>query len=169
MEHTSLATSDLSHRRRTIENQWNRFVTSSTTGSNFPKTDDIRDDIMSSWQRSAQFIKPRQFHAPADDEHTAITRWKESLLCQAAQREQEQMMQLAKEGSLVVAIADPQGRLLWTFASNHMRKRAENVNFTTGGRWDEHSVGTNAVGLSLKLRRSVTVFSCEHYLPFIHD
>lgn len=169
MEHTSLATSDLSHRRRTIENQWNRFVTSSTTGSNFPKTDDIRDDIMSSWQRSAQFIKPRQFHAPADDEHAAVTRWKESLLCQAAQREQEQMMQLAKEGSLVVAIADPQGRLLWTFASNHMRKRAENVNFTTGGRWDEHSVGTNAVGLSLKLRRSVTVFSCEHYLPFIHD
>lgn len=171
MEHTTLATSDnLSLRRRSIENQWNRFITGSTAGSsNFAKTDDIRDDIMSSWQRSAQFIKPRQFHAPADDEHTTMNRWKESLLCQAAQREQEQMMQLAKEGSLVVAIADPQGRLLWTFASNHMRKRAESVNFTTGGRWDEHSVGTNAVGLSLKLRRSVTVFSCEHYLPFIHD
>jgi hypothetical protein len=30
-------------------------------------------------------------------------------------------------------------------------------------------VGTNAVGLALKLRRSVTVFSSEHYMPFVHD
>ena len=158
-------TGKLSERRHAIESQWNRFV----TGSPLRQADSVRDDIVSSWERSAQYIKPRQHFAPADDEYTTSQLWKESLLRDAAQREQEQMMQLANEGELVAAIADPSGRLLWTFASRHMRKRAESVNFTAGGHWDERSVGTNAVGLSLKLRRSVTVFSSEHYLPFVHD
>lgn len=165
MEQVHVAANNLSQRRNAIETQWNRFV----TGSPSIKTDGIREDIMSSWQRSAQHIQPRQVHAPADDEYSTLQRWKESQLCLAAQREQEQMMQLANEGELVAAIADPQGRLLWTFSSRHMRSRAESVNFTAGGRWDEASVGTNAVGLALKLRRSVTVFSSEHYLPFVHD
>jgi hypothetical protein len=165
MEQTSLAAASLSQRRRTIETQWSRFV----AGSPFLKGADIREDIMSSWQRSAQFITPRQGHAPAEDEYSAAHRWQESLLRQAAQREQEQMMQLAREGDLVAAIADPSGRLLWTFSSSHMRPRAESVNFTAGGLWDEHSVGTNAVGLCMKLKHSVTVFSSEHYLPFVHD
>lgn len=165
MTQASMRSSPLSQRRLDIETQWSRFV----AGSPFIKAESIREDIMSSWQRSALHLKPQKLHAPADDEYTAAQYWKESQLCQAARREQEAMMQLAKEGELVAAIADPSGRLLWTFASNHMRKRAEAVNFTAGGHWDEHSVGTNAVGLSLKLRRSVTVFSSEHYLPFVHD
>ncbi len=156
---------NLSQRRSGIETQWSRFQ----AGSPFLKVDHVRDDIISSWQRSAQFIQPRQINAPADDEYTTRHLWKDSLLRQAAQREREQIMQLANEGELVAAIADPSGRLLWTFASNHMVKRAEAVNFTAGGHWDERSVGTNAVGLSLSLRRSVTVFSSEHYLPFVHD
>ena len=165
MEQVKDSATSLSQRRRTIETQWSRFV----AGSPFVKRDGIRDDIMSSWQRSAQHIHPLQVHAPADDEYSTLQRWKESQLCLAAQREQEQMMQLAHEGELVAAIADPQGRLLWTFSSRHMRSRAESVNFTAGGLWDEASVGTNAVGLALKLRRSVTVFSSEHYLPVVHD
>ncbi|MBJ6611331.1 MAG: transcriptional regulator [Candidatus Thiothrix moscowensis] len=165
MEQVNLTVGNLSQRRNAIESQWNRFV----TGSPFAKSNSIREDIMSSWQRSAQHIPPRQVYAPLDDEYSTLHRWKESQLCLAAQREQEQMMQLASEGELVAAIADPQGRLLWTFSSRHMRSRAESVHFTAGGRWDEASVGTNAVGLALKLRRSVTVFSSEHYMPFVHD
>ncbi|EIJ34861.1 helix-turn-helix domain-containing protein [Thiothrix nivea] len=165
MKQANLTGGPLSQRRTNIETQWSRFV----AGSPFVKTENVRDDIMSSWLRSAQHIKPRQPHAPADDEYTAAKLWQESQLCQAARREQDAMMQLAREGELVAAIADPCGRLLWTFASSHMQRRAESVNFTAGGHWDERSVGTNAVGLSLKLRRSVTVFSSEHYLPFVHD
>lgn len=165
MEQANLAIGSLSQRRRTIETQWSRFL----AGSPFLKGADIREDIMSSWRRSAQFITPRQSHAPAEDEYSAAHRWQESQLRHAAQREQEHMVQLAKEGELVAAIADTSGRLLWTFSSNHMRPRAESVNFTAGGLWDEHSVGTNAVGLCMKLQRSVTVFSSEHYLPFVHD
>ena len=152
-------------RRSVIDSQWNRFVSGASGGVKIP----VRDDIASSWQRSAQYIQPRQGSAPADDLYVTQQMWKGSILSQAVQREQEQIKQLAKEGELVAAIADPQGRLLWTLASQHMRSRAESVNFTAGGWWDERSVGTNAVGLSLNLKRPVTVFSSEHYQPFVHD
>ncbi|WP_020395096.1 GAF domain-containing protein [Thiolinea disciformis] len=164
MERTA-TTGSLLQRRSMLDSQWNRFV----SGLSIPQQAPIREDIISSWQRSAQFTKPRQGHAPAEDAYTTQSLWKSSLLSQAAQREQEQMMQLAKEGELVAAIADTQGRLLWTFASRHMRSRAESVNFTAGGCWDERSVGTNAVGLALNVKRPVTVFSSEHYQPFVHD
>lgn len=158
--------SSLSQKRRTIETQWSRFI----AGSPFLKAANVRTDIVESWQRSATNIEPQSnLQAPCDDEVTASQLWQDSLLCQAAQREQQNMVQLAREGELVAAIADPTGRLLWTFASRHMRSRAESVNFTAGGHWDERSVGTNAIGLSMRLRRSVTVFSSEHYLPFVHD
>ena len=159
------SSSSLLQRRSALDSQWTRFVSGNTP----TMQTHVRDDIMSSWQRSAQFIKPQQGSAPADDEYTVKHRWQSSLIRQAADREQAQIMQMADEGELVAAIADPQGRLLWTFASKHMRGRAESVNFTAGGLWDERSVGTNAVGLSIKLRRPVTVFSSEHYLPFVHD
>jgi hypothetical protein len=78
-------------------------------------------------------------------------------------------MRMAEEADLVAAIADPRGRLIWTFASKRMHDRAEMINFTAGSRWDERAVGTNAVGLSLRLQRPETVFSCEHFQPFVHD
>ena len=58
MESVSLATGNLSQRRRTIETQWSRFL----AGSASLQGAEIREDIMSSWQRSAQCIKPRQVH-----------------------------------------------------------------------------------------------------------
>jgi hypothetical protein len=160
---TGVTTGNLTQRRRAIESQWGEFVSGSVPSAG------IHPDIASSWQRSAQHLQPQRHHAPADDEYIALQRWQASQLHHATQPEQTQIMQLANEGDLVAAIADPQGNLLWTFASRHMRKRAETVNFKAGGHWDEPSVGTNAVGLSLKLGRSVTVFSSEHYLPFVHD
>ncbi len=156
----------LAQRRRVAETAWSHFV----TGNPLSLTSNtVKVEILSSWQRSARHVPPQKSHAPADDEKLISESWRESPLSQAATREQDNMMQLAREGELVAAIADPFGRLLWTFASSHMRRRAEAVNFTAGGRWDESSIGTNAVGLAQKLRRPVTVFSSEHYQPFVHD
>ena len=158
-------TESLLKRRSTIESQWNRFLSGSAGNMQAA----VRDDIVSSWQRSAQYTRIKHNSAPADDLYVTQQVWNDSLLSQAVKREQDHIKQLAKEGELVAAIADPQGRLLWTLASQHMRSRAESVNFIAGGRWDERSVGTNAVGLSLNLKRPVTVFSSEHYQAFVHD
>jgi len=125
--------------------------------------------ILSSWRRSAKFIKSEKASAPVDEDRLVSDLWQESPLCKAAKIEQDNMKQLTKEGELVVAISDPCGRLLWTHSSSYMKSRAENLNFVAGGHWDEKSVGTNAVGLSLKEKKPVTVFSAEHYSPFVED
>ena len=158
-------TESLSDQRNRITNEWGRFT------SNQANPDDIqvRDDVMSSWRRSASSITTRVAHAPLEEAYEADHRWSTSPIRPAAQKEMDNLMQLSNEGSLVAAISDASGQLLWTYASNHMRRRAEALNFVKGGHWDESSVGTNAVGLSLTLKNAVTVFSSEHFLPFVHD
>lgn len=160
-----ISRSSLVKRRKMIEAEWNQLA----AGCYDFSTDSVRGDIMGSWQRSLQAVAAQQGQAPVDDAYLTSRLWKESLIRQAAEREQAQIIQLAREGELVAAIADASGRLLWTYASQHMQARAEAVNFTAGGRWDERSVGTNAVGLSLSLKSAVTVFSSEHYQSFVHD
>ncbi|ASJ72678.1 helix-turn-helix domain-containing protein [Granulosicoccus antarcticus] len=155
----------LSQRRTAIDTQWDCFL----TGSGRTEKDSVNKDIMASWQRSAQYIQPHTNLAPIADEYSLKHTWQGSDLCQATLAEQANMNQLVNEGEMVAAIADTSGRLLWTAASKHMRPRAESVNFTEGGIWDESSVGTNAVGLSLALSRPVTVFSSEHFLPSIRE
>ena len=154
----------LSQRRDKIETQKSEFV---ATGS-VRKNNYVPQEILSSWKRSAAAVKPNPISAPIDDYEVSHL-WKESPLSIAAKHQKDNMKQLTREGELVVAIADPQGRLLWTYASNHMQRRAEALNFTPGGHWDERSVGTNAVGLSLNIKKAVTVFSAEHYLPVVDD
>ncbi|MDS4042081.1 MAG: transcriptional regulator [Candidatus Competibacter sp.] len=154
----------LHERRLVTEKTWNGFIVDCSF-----QIDTIQAEIAASWQRSLRHLSPRQDHAPLDDQDATKRLWHESPLRQAAHRVLDQLTQLAKEGSLLAAIADRQGRLLWTFASSHMLKRAEAVNFTAGGLWDERSAGTNAVGLALELQRSVTVFSAEHFAPYVHD
>ncbi len=156
----------LMQRRRVTETQWARFI----TGSAKVREQLVRPEIYASWQRCAAHLNPSQHtQAPLDENYLVQQRWQESPLRAAAQREREQIMQLAREGSLVATLADVQGHLLWTFASPHMQARAEAVNFIAGGHWREDAAGTNAVGLSLKLGTATTVFSSEHYLPFLHD
>lgn len=164
MKHSN-TTCGLSQRRHMMETQWSRFI----SGSPFLNQDDINEDILSSWQRSSQYIPSQQHCPPAEDAYDTVQRWQGSPLAQAAQYEQENLKQLTQEGDLVAAIASPRGQLLWTFASSHMYSRAESVNFIAGGYWDERSAGTNAVGLAQKLRRAVTVFSSEHYQAYVHD
>lgn len=156
----------LMQRRRVTEMQWSRFI----SGSAKVRERVLRPDIYASWQRCASQLSPySQTQAPVGEAYLAQQRWQDSPLRAAAQREREQIMQLAREGSLVAALADTHGHLLWSFASAHMQARAEAVNFMAGGHWSEEASGTNAVGLCLKLGVATTVFSSEHYLAFMHD
>ena len=50
-----------------------------------------------------------------------------------------------------------------------MRRKAETVNFVPGGRWDERSVGTNALDLANRTGDPSMVFSAEHYASIVHN
>ena len=60
-------------------------------------------------------------------------------------------------------MTDAETRILWTYGGRVMRRKAETVNFVPGGRWDEASVGTNALDLANRTGDPSMVFSAEHY------
>ncbi len=155
----------LCQRRNRIERQWDSFL----SGKQRAAADVVNHDILESWQRCKRQLKKQPTVAPVADEYLTRHQWRDSPLHSATLAERDNMDQLVHEGEMVAAIADASGHLLWTSASSFMQPRAESVNFRPGGIWDESSTGTNAVGLSLKLHRPVTVFSSEHFLPTVHD
>jgi hypothetical protein len=156
---------NLLQRRGEIETQWRRF----RNGQPLIQADCLGEEMIASWERSAAHINTYQLHAPVEVPAVSDGEWQDSLICRAARQAQPAITHLAEEGDLMAAIADNQGRLIWTFAGNAMRDCAEKINFTAGSCWQERSMGTNAIGLSLQLQRPVTVFACEHFQPFMHD
>ena len=128
----------------------------------------MRTEIAASWERSAAHIMPEVAEAPLAD----TRRNAECLPVQPAQRAvrqlESQLQAAADDGELVVAVTDPGARILWTYGGAVMRRKAEKVNFIPGGRWDEASVGTNALDLALRLDHAATVYSAEHFSSCVH-
>jgi hypothetical protein len=128
----------------------------------------VRTEIVASWERSAAHIMPEVNEAPlADSDETRHT-WETSPLSAAVRQLESQLQAAADDGELVVAVTDPDARILWTYGGAVMRHRAEKVNFVPGGRWDEASVGTNALDLALRLDHAATVYSAEHFSSCVH-
>jgi hypothetical protein len=128
----------------------------------------VRPEIVASWERSAAHIMPEVHEAPlADVDETRIA-WETSPLSAAVQQLESQLQTAADDGELVVAVTDSNARILWTYSGAVMRNKAEKVNFVPGGRWDEASVGTNALDLALKLDHAATVYSAEHFSSCVH-
>jgi hypothetical protein len=152
-------------RRAEVDKQWQRFR------SGLPVLDQqsIRKDILSSWSRSVEGVESSQLHAPGDDRAHAQHYWQDSPIGRAAAASLSDLMRMAEEGDLVAAIADPDGRLIWTYAAEGMLPQAESINLRVGSYWHEQAIGTNGIGLALSQGRPVTVFSSEHFQPFIHD
>jgi transcriptional regulator of acetoin/glycerol metabolism len=128
----------------------------------------VRTEIAASWERSAAHIMPEAREAPLDDVDETRRAWEESPLNAAVRQLGSQLQAAADDGDLVVAVTDPDARILWTYGGAVMRTKAESVNFVPGGRWDEASVGTNALDLALRLDRAATVYSAEHFSSCVH-
>ncbi len=156
-----MPTPSLRQRRTAVERAWSRWQDGGPAG--------LQPEVEGSWERSARAIGLDLTSAPSELDQTVFDAWRASDLHQSVQRYQEQLTQIATDGSFVVAVTNPEATILWTTGSRHMRDRAARANFTEGGKWDEASVGTNALDLALRTRTSQMVFSAEHYAPLIHN
>ncbi len=125
--------------------------------------DGVRAEIRASWVRSAATVAPDLDVAPMADPDDVERTWSGSPLQHAVALMGPQLARAAADGDLVVAVTDASARILWTSAGRVMRRRAESVGFAPGGRWDEASVGTNALDLALRTGAPSTVWSAEHF------
>lgn len=156
-----MTSDDLHARRVDAVRAWTRFVEAGDA-------DAVRPEILRSWELSG-VVSPGVTQAPLDDETDTADFWAASPLQTAVSRVQDELRRTAEDGDLVVAVTDDQTRILWTYGGRVMRRKAESVNFVPGGRWDEQSVGTNALAIAGRTGAPSMVFSAEHYAEVVHN
>jgi hypothetical protein len=153
--------------RRQLERSWEQYMLADGAVRKVPA--DLRAEIATSWERSADRVPLETARAPLADPAETEARWEAMPLRTAVARIQSELRAAAQDGGLVVAVSDPAARIMWTCEGPVMRRRAEGVNFVPGGCWDEASVGTNALDLALRLDTASTVYSAEHFNACVHD
>lgn len=154
----------LKQRKQTVASAWDAFVHEQL----LPSAEVVPSEIVSSWRRSVHYLSPWK-QAVALETQAADALWAASPLRQALVPMQAELEALVEEGSLLAAVADEMGRILWTASSSHTRERAKLVHFIPGSNWHEPVAGTNAIGLALIHQRTQTVFAAEHYLRAMHE
>jgi transcriptional regulator of acetoin/glycerol metabolism len=158
------ALDDLHSRRLEAVRAWTNFVEHGDRVEGL-----VRPEILRSWERSAPTVGIDVTEAPLADETDTASFWNGSALQVAVERVESELRRTAEDGDLVVAVTDAQTRILWTYGGRVMRRKAETVNFVAGGRWDDTSVGTNALDLATRNDAPAMVFSAEHYAQVVHN
>ncbi|TQL67059.1 transcriptional regulator [Nocardioides albertanoniae] len=156
--------SDLQARRVDATRAWTTFIEGGDDAEEF-----VRPEILSSWTRSATAVRPDVREAPLADEDETREMWRGSPLQLAVERVEEDLRSTADDGDLVIAVTDPDTRVLWTYGGRVMRRKAEAVNFVPAGRWDDQSAGTNALDLANRTDAPAMVFGAEHYAEAVHN
>lgn len=157
---------ELLERRQVLSRAWESLL---TNGRPVPTTSGSLDKrVLASWRRSSAWVSPEVLAAPVDDPDGAVARWRASPVAEGLRLAEPEVREVADDGDLIAAVTDRSGRIVWTHGSRVMRRAAERVNFVPGGRWDEASVGTNALALALRTGKPSTVYSAEHFSRAVH-
>ena len=153
---------DLQTRRLETVRAWTTFIEQGDTPA-------VRPEILRNWQLSGAALTPDVTEAPLADEGETATYFQGSPLQLAVERVEADLRRTAEDGDLVLAVTDAETRILWTYGGRVMRRKAESVNFVPAGRWDEASVGTNALAIAARTGKPSMVFSAEHYASIVHN
>ena len=153
---------DLQSRRLEAVRAWTTFVEQGDTTT-------VRPEILRSWELSGAALTPDVTEAPLADEGETAAYFQGSPLQLAVERVEDDLRRTAEDGDLVLAITDAETRILWTYGGRVMRRKAETVNFVPAGRWDEASVGTNALAIAGRTGDPSMVFSAEHFASIVHN
>jgi hypothetical protein len=129
----------------------------------------VREDVRSSWARSATTVSLDLDAAPVREPEDVVARWADSPLGRASRIILDDLEDLASSGDMMAAITDDTVTIAWLAGGRTMSRRADRVHFAVGGCWDEGAVGTNALALARTTAKPSAVFSAEHYAPMVHE
>ncbi len=155
----------LSEQRAALEREWAQWIPAGRAGVG--RSSAVRHEVAQSWVRSLVTVDPGLGAAPESAGEVGVE-WARSPLRGPVTALGEQLHSVAEDAGYVAAVTDAGGTILWTCGGPVMRRRAEQVNFAPGGRWDEAHMGTNALSLALRTDRPHTVFSAEHLVAALH-
>jgi hypothetical protein len=127
-----------------------------------PQPARLRPLVAASWRRSATVDPDRlpEMELPADEVRDTLSA---APIAAAMPVVRRLLVDDARDAGLVVAIGDPDGRLLWVDGDRTARRSAEAMGFVPGAGWAEDRVGTSAPGTALRLGSAVQIRGPEHY------
>lgn len=128
----------------------------------------VAASVLASWRRSGCTVSRDVEAAPVDGADEALAQWRGTPAAAALELVAGDLRAVADSADLIAAVTDATGRIVWSHGSRVMQRAAERVNFVPGGRWDEQSVGTNALALALRTGAPSTVYSAEHFSRAVH-
>ena len=141
-QEADMGSNDLQSRRLEAVRAWTSFVEHGDSAS-------VRPEILRSWELSGA-VGTDLREAPLADEAETEAMFRDSPLQVAVDRVEADLRRTAEDGDLVLAVTDAETKILWTYGGRVMRRKAETVNFVPAGRWDEASVGTNALAIAAR-------------------
>ncbi len=148
-----------------LKGKWMQFI---ETGEMQPN-DDIRQDILDSWQRCKGVVDPLgqpQASRLSKDEINQIINDKQELI-DAAYRIMQNLFRFVAGSGFVVCLMDEGGRLLRVLGDPELFS-VRNSYFHLGSEWLEEKMGTNAVSLALRQDNPLQIYSYEHYCSYFH-
>ena len=75
----------------------------------------------------------------------------------------EQLASLLKGWRYITTITDKDGYILAENGERTVQKEAQKILFSEGSKWIEEEIGTNAIGIALRLEKSISVMGYEHF------
>ncbi|CAM4215076.1 MAG: sigma-54-dependent Fis family transcriptional regulator [Paenibacillus macerans] len=148
---------------KSIEN-WEQFTKYGTI------TADTRMEIAESWIRCSEAgVDP--LHGRGEQVSSAelsVRLNDRKQLIAVARPVMNSIFQIIKSTVYGIVLTDQDGVILETVHHETIEPECAKVNFFQGARWDERSVGTNAVGTALATGRPIQVLGGEHYCTSHH-
>lgn len=147
-----------------LQGAWEAYVLHGLR--NHPLVSDLSPVVTESWQRSRAFdVNPLQ--------ETGTVRFRQQDLTDLQLRNQDlieisiplmmRIYNLVRGSGFVVTLCDKQGVLLKVIGDDAPMRKAAQIEFVEGADWSERSVGTNAIGTCLVIKKPLQIFAAEHY------
>ncbi|AHV98872.1 sigma-54-dependent Fis family transcriptional regulator [Paenibacillus sabinae] len=129
-----------------------------------------RPEIAASWNRCREAgVNPLQGRGvQVSAEELGQRLETKRLLVSVAQPMMNSIYQVIKDTVYAIVLTDQDGVLLRTILNKEIEPECAKVNFIEGARWDEASVGTNAVGTALTGGLPIQVVGDEHFCESHH-
>lgn len=149
---------------RETSRAWDRFLSNRNSPS-LPLTG-VRSLIYQSWVRSnTTGVKPDQFAAPTLQKTAPITKstYDQAELRRATRASLAQIGELLSGAEAMLILTDRDGLILEAVGDNSTLTKAQKINLSVGGVWNEKAAGTNGIGTALWAGQPVYVHGEEHF------
>ncbi|AIQ70177.1 sigma-54-dependent Fis family transcriptional regulator [Paenibacillus graminis] len=143
---------------------WEHFISSGECAAG------TKPVIAASWRRCREAgVDPMSGKGLQVSEEELASRLQEKKqLLSVAKPVMDSIYQIIKDTVYAIVLTDQDGVLLHTVLNKELEPECVKVNFVEGAKWDELSVGTNAVGTALAVNDAVQVLGSEHYCTSHH-